>query len=100
LQIGSFRTPHGIGIDLWGFDADRDRIEVDQQLEQVEGSNESQSVSLNPAADEGRDIDENQLNIFAEDSPGVLNSSADALVEQLSDGCESSELEYEPEGES
>ena len=100
LQIGSFRTPHGIGIDLWGLDANRDRIEVDQQLEQVEESNGSPSVSLNPAVDEGRDDDESQLNIFADDSPGDILSSADVLVEQLSDGGESSEIEYEPEDES
>jgi hypothetical protein len=50
--------------------------------------------------DEGRDDDESQLNIFADDSPGDILSSADALVEQLSDGGESSEIEYEPEDES
>jgi catechol 2,3-dioxygenase-like lactoylglutathione lyase family enzyme len=100
LQIGSFRTPHGIGIDLWGIDADQDRLEVDQQLELEEDTIESPSVSIKPDTDEGRDNDDSQLNIFTEDSSADLLSSADALVEDLSDGSESSELEYVTEDES
>lgn len=30
LLIGSFRTPHGIGIDLWGFDGDAHEPEMDK----------------------------------------------------------------------
>jgi len=100
LQIGSFRTPHGIGIDLWGIDSDRDQNEVDQQLEQVEETNESPPVSINPAPDEGQDNDESQLDIFAEDGSGDLLSPTDAPVEELSEGSQSSELAYEPEDES
>ena len=30
LLIGSFRTPHGIGIDLWGFDGEVDELEEEE----------------------------------------------------------------------
>ena len=100
LQIGSFRTPHGIGIDLWGFDVDQDQPEVDQQLEQVEETDVSPPVSINPAPDESQDNDESQLDIFTGDSSGDLLSPADAPVEELSEGNQSSELAYVPEDES
>jgi len=100
LLIGSFRTPHGIGIDLWGIDADQDQLEVDPQLELEEDTNESPSVSIKPDTDEGRDNDDNRLNIFTEDSSADLLSSAEALDEDLSDRGESSELEYTSEDES
>ncbi len=100
LQIGSFRTPHGIGIDLWGFDADQDQPEVDQQLEQVEETDGSPSASINPNPEAGENNDESQLNIFAEDSSADLLSSSDAPDEDLSDRGESSEIEYVPEDES
>ena len=100
LLIGSFRTPHGIGIDLWGFDADRDRLEVDQQLELEKETIETSSASLKSVADEARDNDDSQLNILPEDSSGDLLSPADAQVEDLSDRGESSEIEYVPEDES
>jgi hypothetical protein len=100
LLIGSFRTPHGIGIDLWGIESDQDRLEVDQQLGLEEDTIESPSVSIKPDTDEGRDNDDSQLNIFTEDSSADLLSSADALVEDLSDRGESSELEYTSEDES
>ena len=100
LQIGSFRTPHGIGIDLWGFDAHQDPLEVDPQIEQVEETNGSPPVSINSALDEGNDTDESQFNDFTEDSPGDLLSPADGQFEELSEGSQSSELAYEPEDES
>lgn len=100
LLIGSFRTPNGIGIDLWGIDADQDQLEVDQQLELVEETIESPSVSQKPVSDEGRDNNDSQLNKLPEDSSGDLLSPADAQVEDFSDKGESSEIEYVPEEES
>ena len=94
LQIGSFRTPHGIGIDLWGIDADQDQLELE------EDTIESPSVSIKPDTDEGRDNDDSQLNIFTEDSSGELLSPVDDQVKELSNGGDSSELEYVTEDKS
>ena len=100
LLIGSFRTPHGIGIELWGIDADQDQLEVDQQLELEEDTIESSPASLSPEVDEGRDNGDNRLNTFTEDSSGELLSPVDDQVKDLSDGGDSSELEYVTEDES
>ena len=97
LWIGSFRTPHGIGIDLWGIDEDQDHLEEDQQHELEEEPVESSPDSLDLEEEKGLDNGDNQMKIFTEDSSG---DNSDDQVEDLDDRGESLEPKYVPEDDS
>ena len=56
--IGTFHTPHGIGIDLWGFDSRIDRPDAEQWaelLEEVQEPNVAELVEQSAADQTSKD---------------------------------------------
>lgn len=93
LLIGSFRTPNGIGIDLWGFDLEHDNENHDLQSKFKEEEKGAPPTVLSVEPGEERDIDEDQIRfITARD----LQADEDRKVPSVSDDNHSEEVEYLP----
>jgi hypothetical protein len=93
LLIGSFRTPNGIGIDLWGFDLEHDNENHDLHSAFEEEEKGAPPTGLPAEPGEGRDIDEDQIRfITARD----LQADEDRKVPSVSDDNDSEEVEYLP----
>jgi hypothetical protein len=101
LWIGSFRTPHGIGIDLWGNDVeqDQDQDNGDHQLEIEDEKVEASPIETSAAADNERKDGDSQLVIFNDSSPDDYSTPRDDQEEQLVGVDDSPEIEYIPEEE-
>ncbi len=96
LLIGSFRTPNGIGIDLWGFNMQDDNLEND--LEAAFLDQDKENIDLEPSAvvDQGRDPEINQLKfIYSGNIPPAAGDHIESPVEEEYP----EEVEYVPEDE-
>jgi catechol 2,3-dioxygenase-like lactoylglutathione lyase family enzyme len=95
LYIGSFRTPHGICIELWGSVADDYKLEDEKRMDDVGGSNlpadyetsqpvqasftdPAESTSAGVLDEQGETIEE-----VADPSGGVEESEVELLYEYL-----------------
>lgn len=96
LLIGSFRTPHGIGIDLWGFDSDQDEQNIDLQPELKEEEGEIPAADLSPENGEENRLDGRQLGLGPSEEH---NSGNSVQAVDLSSEDEASEFEYIAEEE-
>jgi len=96
LLIGSFRTPHGIGIDLWGFNTDQNELEVDHRPELIKEEGESLTAEPAPENREETRLEGRQLGIGP---PDEYNSDNSVQVVDLSAEDHASEFEYIPEEE-
>jgi catechol 2,3-dioxygenase-like lactoylglutathione lyase family enzyme len=55
--IGSFQTPNGIGVELWGFDAGKETIKFDSQEEMIDQLPEHNGTKLpSPGVPEGTNL--------------------------------------------
>lgn len=91
LLIGSFHTPHGIGIDLWGFDTNQDEQNIDLQPELIKEEGEPPAADFAPEKGEENRLDGRQLGL---DSPDEQNSDHSDQVVDLSAEEAVSEFEY------
>ena len=93
LLIGSFRTPNGIGLDLWGFDLEHDNENHDLISAFEEEEKGAPPTGLPAEPGEERDIDEDQIRfITARD----LQADEDRKVPSVSGDNDSEEVEYLP----
>lgn len=89
--IGSFRTPHGIGIDLWGVEDDLSQLEDENQLEMGDKPLlKSPEYHNQEKVDVGENGD-NQLIIF---DAQPVDDDPDEELGYLPEEDRSSELEY------
>jgi hypothetical protein len=93
LLIGSFHTPNGIGIDLWGLELEHDSQDIDHHSAFVEEERETPpSVSTMEMVEE-RDTDEDQIKFI---NTRDLQPDEDQMVDRTSDDNDSEEVEYLP----
>lgn len=93
LLIGSFRTPNGIGIDLWGFDLEDDNENHDLHSAFEEEEKRAPATRLSTGPAEERDIDEDQNRLITASN---LQADEDRKISSVSDDHDSEEIEYLP----
>lgn len=96
LIIGSFRTPNGISIDLWGFDPPEDDPEIDQPIAFLEEEDEQaeQDVSEVDEEDDEPEVDQLELLTSARNPASADDQIEESLIED-----ETVEFEYFTEDE-
>ena len=93
LLIGSFRTPNGIGIDLWGFGLEHDSEDMDRHSAFEEDDQGAPPTGVPAELGEERDIDADQIQrITARD----LQADEGRKADRTSDDNDSKEFEYLP----
>ena len=93
LLIGSFRTPNGIGIDLWGFDLEHDSENVDRHSAFEEEDKGIPPTGSPAELGEERDIDADQIQRITARN---LQVDEDQMVDRRRDDNDSEEFEYLP----
>ena len=93
MLIGFFRTPNGIGIDLWGFDLEHDSENVDRHSAFEEEDKGIPPTGSPAELGEDRDIDADQIQRITARN---LQVDEDRKVPSVSDDNDSEEFEYLP----
>lgn len=96
ILIGSFRTPHGIGIDLWGDEVPDGVAQADEHVADLGANSQDRP---NQVEDKNGDSGDDQLNIFDETAVDSDHVSKDEEVESILEIDETLDLEYIPEDE-
>ena len=93
LLIGSFRTPNGIGIDLWGIDLEHENENHDLHSAYEKEDRGAPPTGLPAELGEEYDIDEDQTQFI---STSNSQPDEDQIVVRMSDDNAPEEVEYLP----
>jgi len=94
LLIGSFRTPNGIGIDLWGFELENEGEDHLLWSAFKEDDTGTAPTRFTTQFDEQREIDDDRIQLI---STRILPADEERIVPNVSDDNDVEEFEYLPD---